>query len=404
MDRGRVLLATNTYGLLGGEVNGVAYTCQHLVEQFRANGRAIDVLTYGTPERIEELDPSTRIYVHDPVHGIAIDPSLRIDPMISRGEIARAIRANDYALVQTTTPDPLGWLAAGIAANQGIPLVAGYHTMVDAYARIRFGEISGALGVAMEGFLRALLDWYYRKADVILAPSDAIRDLLKPRFDLPVFTLERGVDPVTFSPRHRTRGRFGRPRAIYVGRVAQEKGLDKLATLFRAWPEVELTIVGEGPYLQRMKSVLPAARYTGKLTGDALSQEFADGDFFVFPSETDSFGNVVLQAMSSGLPVVVMEQLGAKQSVLPGVTGFVVRDVKELEQRCRQLAVDRGLRLTMGRAARQHALTYRWDRVFSRLLELHDLALAGRRRYAVADSFPWSSAAKRPTSLRTSSP
>ncbi|MBV9496540.1 MAG: glycosyltransferase [Acidobacteria bacterium] len=375
----RVLLATNTFGLLGGEVNGVAYTCQNLVAQFQTNGMPVDVLTYGSPERVVELDGRTRIYVHDPVNGMAIDPSLRIDPFFARGAIARAVRENEYALVQTTTPDPLGWFAANLAAAQSIPLVAGYHTMVDTYARIRFGEIHAALGRAAETFLRTLLDWYYRKADLILAPSDAVRDMLRPRFESPVVTLERGVDHKTFSPEHRTRSRFSPPRAIYVGRVAQEKGLDKLLTIFRGWEDVELTIVGDGPYFDTMKRALPTARYTGKLTGEALSREFANGDFFVFPSETDSFGNVVLQAMSSGLPVVVMDQLGAKQSVLPGITGFVAHDAEAFGARCRQLAGDVELRLQMGRAARAHALTYRWDAIFSRLLELYGIARAGWR-------------------------
>lgn len=88
-----VLLATNTYGLLRGEVNGVAYTCQNLVEQFRRAGVRVDVLTYGTPERIEIQDEWVRLLVHDPVHGVSIDPALRVDPFFAAGAVAREAAA-----------------------------------------------------------------------------------------------------------------------------------------------------------------------------------------------------------------------------------------------------------------------------------------------------------------------
>src|SRR5262249_31686074 len=101
-----VLLATNTFGLLDGEINGVAYTCRNLVEMFRAADIAVDVLTYGRPERIE-TDGSVRLLVHDPKNGINIDPSLRIDPFFALGRISREIAATRYSIVHSTTPDPL---------------------------------------------------------------------------------------------------------------------------------------------------------------------------------------------------------------------------------------------------------------------------------------------------------
>lgn len=369
-----VLLATNTYGLLGGEVNGVAYTCQNLVEQFRQAGVRVDVLTYGTPERIEIQDDCVRLLVHDPVHGVNIDPALRVDPFFATGAIAREAAGTRYSLVHTTTPDPLGWFAARIAQRQSIPLVAGYHTMVDHYARIRYGARLRIAGIAAEHFMRTLLDWYYAQAGLILAPSDAVRVLLEPRFAAPVATLTRGVDHEVFAPHHRRRPENGEVRALYVGRVAQEKGLDKLGGLFTEDGPASLTVVGDGPWLEGMRRAVPNARYTGKLVGPALSREFADADFFVFPSETDSFGNVVLQAMSAGLPVVVMEALGAKQSVVPNVTGFVARDRSELAAACHRLAADPMLRRRMASAARAHALTFRWQDIFGELLRLYAVA------------------------------
>lgn len=373
-----VLLATNTYGMLGGEVNGVAYTCQNLVRQFRDAGIAVDVLTYGMPERIVVEDDLVRILVHDPVHGFNIDPALRIDPFFARGAMARAAAATRYALVHATSPDPLGWFAAGLARKQKVPFVAGYHTMIDDYARIRYGAHLPLAGAAASAFLRCLLQWFYSQADLILAPSDAVRALLESRFELPVATLSRGVDHDVFSPRHRRRiADDGEVRALYVGRIAEEKGLDKLVEIFSSWPGASLTVVGDGPWLETMRRALPSARYTGKVIGAALSREFADADFFVFPSETDSFGNVVLQAMSSGLPVIVTDKLGAKQSVVPNATGFVAHDRTEFRAACERLAADTSLRHRMSDLARAHALTFRWESIFDRMLELY--AFAGWR-------------------------
>lgn len=365
-----ILLATNTYGLLSGEVNGVAYTCRNLVEQFRNAGLRVDVLTYGWPERIEVVDDCVRLLVHDPVHGLNIDPALRIDPFFSAGAMAAEAAATSYSLVHTTTPDPLGWFAASLARKQDIPLIGGYHTLVDQYVRIRYGARLRIAGVAAEHFMRGLLDWYYGQADLILAPSDAVRAMLEPRYDAPVVTLTRGVDAQMFSPHHRTRN-DNEVRALYVGRIAEEKGLDKLVEYFSHRDASPLTVVGDGPWETSMQRALPHARYTGKLVGDALSREFADADYFVFPSETDSFGNVVLQAMCSGLPVIVMDALGAKQSVIPNVTGFVVRDRVEFATACDRLSSDAALRRRMGTAARAHALTFRWKDIFDQLLRLY---------------------------------
>jgi glycosyltransferase involved in cell wall biosynthesis len=259
--------------------------------------------------------------------------------------------------------------------------------MVDQYVRIRYGAKLAIAGIAAEHFMRALLDWYYAQAQLILAPSDAVRDMLRPRFTAPVVTLTRGVDHEIFAPHHRRRAHDGNVRALYVGRVAEEKGLDKLVEFFGRGPhtsltDTSLTIVGDGPWLDCMRRALPSARYTGKLIGPALSREFANADFFVFPSETDSFGNVVLQAMSAGLPVVVTDALGAKQSVIPNVTGFVARNRSEFAAACARLASDPMLRRRMASAARAHALTFRWKDIVDELLRLY--GTAGRTAHATS--------------------
>jgi len=360
-----VLLATNTFGLLDGEINGVAYTCRNVVRMFRQARMAIDVLTYGRPERIE-VDGSVRLLVHDPKNGLNIDPALRIDPFISLGRIRREAAATRYSLVHSTTPDPLGWLAADIAEQQRVPFVAGYHTALDAYARVRLGEVA-------ETLMTALLQWYYDRADMILVPSIAVQRTLRPRFNAPIDILGRGINTDVFSPLHRTRAEDdGEVRAIYVGRIAQEKGLDRLPRIFDGSVPAALTIVGDGPYAAQLRRLCPAARFTGMLSGQRLSEEFANADLFVFPSETDSFGNVLLQAMASGVPAIVTDVLGPKEVVIHGVTGFVTNGINEFRDACRRLAADRALRSRMSLSARRHAARFQWQAVFEKLLEHYE--------------------------------
>src|SRR5262249_51612301 len=153
-----------------------------------------------------------------------------------------------YSLVHSTTPDPLGWLAADIAQQQRIPFVAAYHTALDAYARVRLGEVA-------EAVMSALLQWYYDRADMILVPSMSVQQQLRPRFNAPIDVLGRGIDLDLFSPAHRTRNEDGEVRAIYVGRVAQEKGLDRLPLIFDGSVPATLTIVGDGPYRDQLQRV-----------------------------------------------------------------------------------------------------------------------------------------------------
>jgi glycosyltransferase involved in cell wall biosynthesis len=159
--------------------------------------------------------------------------------------------------------------------------------------------------------------------------------------------------------------------ALYVGRVSEEKNLRLLARLFKSRSDVELMVVGDGPYRAEMESNLPGARFTGFLRGQDLSQAYASADFFVFPSETDTFGNVVLEAMSSGLPVLVSSGMGPKGLVTHGRNGFVCENEQEFNDRINLLVSNAELRLKMGREARAFALTQSWDNVFFDLFRVY---------------------------------
>jgi glycosyltransferase involved in cell wall biosynthesis len=161
-----------------------------------------------------------------------------------------------------------------------------------------------------------------------------------------------------------------------VGRVSIEKNLDQLVPLFRDRRDARLVVVGDGPYLKEMKSLLPHALYMGFLKGDDLSRAYASADIFIFPSTTDTFGNVVLEAMSSGLPVIVTDKMGPREMVKHGRTGFITRNPHDMNEKLDILIKDRSKRLSMGSAARDYALTRSWDSVFEKLFQDYHRVIA----------------------------
>ncbi|MBN2287761.1 MAG: glycosyltransferase, partial [Candidatus Glassbacteria bacterium] len=324
-----ILLATNTLGKWG-ETNGVEYTYRNLLKEFNRARIQVDAITYGPRDNVERFG-SVTVITHKPRLPLKIDPALRVDLCLGATAFARRITSRRYSLVHSATPDPLGDLAVKAAGRSECPVVSVYHTVLDYYARVRVGRVLGrAAGRAAGRLMMSVLKKHYNKSALILAPSEHTRQEISAYFSPPVEVLSRGIDTEVFSPRFRDRDRSnGRVEVLYVGRVAPEKNLDLLVEVFSRRPGIDLKVVGDGPYLDLMKRKLPRAVYTGKLTGESLSRAFANSDLFVFPSRSDSFGNVVMQAMCSGIPAVVTDSMGPKEQVKQGVTGFIATDTEE---------------------------------------------------------------------------
>ena len=192
---------------------------------------------------------------------------------------------------------------------------------------------------AMEATAWRYLRWFYEQMDMIYVPSRVYQQqLVAKSFDPKKLRLfPHGADAEAFHPRYRDPlwwqrfGVNGGPKVLYVGRIAKEKDLDVLIQVYQQLasrrPESTLVVVGDGPFLQQMKEGLPYPNviFTGFLRGEELSRAYASSDLFVFPSTTDTFGNVVLEAMASGLPVVVSDKGGPKEIVQHGRTGLVTR-------------------------------------------------------------------------------
>jgi glycosyltransferase involved in cell wall biosynthesis len=290
-------------------------------------------------------------------------------------------------LVQVATPGPMG-IAGLIAARMtGLPVIAQYHTEVAEYA----ARMTGLPMVKM--LVEPIVGWFYKQADVCLAPSNAVEQRLA-SFGIAadrIWRVQRGVDRELFSPMRRdgrALARFGvdegaGPIALYVGRLSKEKNLDTLsavwATIHAARPDARLLVVGgEGPLRGTFKA--PGMIETGGLYGEELASVFASADVFLFPSETETFGNVVIEAAASGLPAIVSTQGASREHVVDGVTGRIVdaNDRALFAQSALDLFADPALRARMGVAARAHVASYDLGDAVTATWDIYERVMAER--------------------------
>jgi glycosyltransferase involved in cell wall biosynthesis len=279
------------------------------------------------------------------------------------------IREN-YSELIISTPGPLGLTALYAAKTLGLRAIGIYHTDFPQYVRILTDDSF------METLTWDFMHWFYSQLDLIYVNSEDYRKCWIER-GIPAEKLKilpRGLDTKLFNPARRrpdfwkSRGlRDGEVGMLYVGRISKEKNLDTLVSATRRLAEwrtpVRPIFIGDGPYLSEMKRLLPDAIFTGYLTGEDLADAYASADLFVFPSTTDTFGNVVIEAQACGLPVIVSDVGGPRDLVQHGRDGFVTKalDVGELAEAVRRLAMDPALRERMGAAARARVETRDWS-------------------------------------------
>lgn len=284
-------------------------------------------------------------------------------------------RQDRIDVIHLTTPGPIGLAALYVAWRLRLPMVGSFHTDLAAYTRMLSG--SDRLGTLMREYMR----WPYGRCARVLVPSEDTRQLLiDAKEDARKISLwVRGVDTELFSPLRRApalRDHWHvaekRPALLYVGRVSREKGLDALPVLQERLHaqglEHRFIIVGEGPMLAELRARMPDAVFTGGLSRKAVAQVFASADFFVFPSCTDTAGNVVLEAQASGLPVAVTSRGGPRENMVDGVTGRVCGETaEEWIAGVVDLVRNQPQRDRMGKAAREYALTRTWSRALEPL-------------------------------------
>jgi phosphatidylinositol alpha 1,6-mannosyltransferase len=294
----------------------------------------------------------------------------------------------DYApdLVHIGTPDAAGLSMLRWSRRHDVPAIGAYHTHFPAYLehyRLAF----------MFRALWRYLRWFYGACAATLVPTPVIAAELAARGIARLRDWPRGVDPARFAPRYRSdelRRSWGvaPDDCLFacIGRLANEKNVSLLAA---AWtevrarcPQARLLWVGDGPWRERLERLTPDATFTGRLGGDALATAYASADALVFPSRTDTFGNVVLEAQASGLPVVGLDGTAVTANVRHRETGLLLERAEPscLADAMLELAASRDERARMGEAALHHARRRTWQAVFDGQFEVYRDVLASRRR------------------------
>ena len=362
------------------EVNGVAHTSRHF-EDFarrrdlpflcvRAGDRAQSVMEVGNVWTLE-LPRSFLSFV--------LEKDLRLDPAFFRHIplISEVLQRFHPDLIHITGPSEIGILGAGLAHHLHLPLAASWHTNVHEYAarraewflRLLPKQQSAATGQTIEDLALATARRFYSIAQVLFAPNPDLCALLERTTGRPCHLMPRGVDAELFHPAKRTREAADRERILgFVGRLSIEKNVGLLVKIQEELDRTGVTnfrflIVGHGGDEAWLRERLPQAEFTGVLRGAALSTAYANMDLFVFPSHTDTFGNVVLEALASGVPAIVTPDGGPRTIVCDGETGRIVPDDQFAEAIADSLSDP--VRLDqMRQAARAYALTASWDSVF----------------------------------------
>lgn len=376
----RIALFTDTYL---PTMNGVARTLGHLVRHAFDRGHEVALCS---PRLSEE--PAEKTAAHHQVWGVPVPfyPELKLCRPVDQ-KAMRSLEAFRPDLIHVATESTVGWSGRRWALKRRIPLVTSFHTDFPAYlAGYRLG--------GLEDPLWRYLRFFHAAARITFCPSSATLEQLRRRgLHDRLRIWSRGVDHELFHPARRTsraRERLapGAERIlVYVGRLAPEKRPELLLDAFRIVREsaparTALVVVGDGPRRKELqRRAGPDVFFTGYLGGIALAEAYAAGDIFAFPSDTETFGNVVAEALSSGLPVVAPAKGGVTDMVSQGVSGILVppRDPEAFARALLSLLNEEQERLRLSRGARKTALGRSWPEVLDGLLDAYREVLGNPR-------------------------
>jgi len=360
------------------EIDGVANTSRQFEAFAKRSGLPFLTVLGGTQFK-EETDGSVlRLEFPRSRIGFPLDKNHDFDLLFLRhyDRVAEHIRNFNPDMVHITGPSDVGILGCFIAYHLKIPLAASWHTNLHQYAERRWrallkwlpGMLADRFAAAVGSASLACVLRYYHIPQILFAPNSDLIALVERGTGKTCFPMGRGVDTALFNCSRRKRN--GGPFVIgYVGRLTAEKNIRFLAEieqalLARNCSNFEFLIVGQGTEERWLRKHMKAARLTGVLRGEALAEAYADMDVFVFPSTTDAYGNVVLEAQASGVPTLVTDTGGPRFLVRNHETGFIASTAQEFATAIARLQGHGGQLASMRAAARSAACAASWDNIF----------------------------------------
>ncbi|MGB7437930.1 MAG: glycosyltransferase [Candidatus Acidiferrum sp.] len=383
----RVALMCETFQ----EINGVALTARQLVAYARRHNFPLLAIHGGKQPGVYAEGSVRRVELKRSWLSMGIERDLEFDFAFWRysKRIRGELQQFQPDVIHITSPGELGELGAYLSRKLNVPLVASWHTNFHQFAARRLQKLIGFLPAKMsrpvvawsqERGLRLLL-WFYGFAAVTLAPTTTQVEWLEKELGKPSFLMPRGVDSEQFHPKHRTVN-DGILRLGFVGRVTPEKGVRLFRRIEQALLEngvgdFRIVIVGAGSEVAWLKRRLKHAEFTGILRGEELARAYANMDVFVFPSRTDTYGNVIQEAAASAVPAVVTNEGGPRYLVVPGETGYIAEEDTEFVERVVELARNADLRTRLGRAARERMAGISWDAAFEKTYAAYQHCLPG---------------------------
>jgi glycosyltransferase involved in cell wall biosynthesis len=367
----KLAIVTETYP---PEINGVALTLGRLVEGLAQRGHQVTIIRPRQRHESPRFTVTQRVACRQvrlpgvPMPGY---PQLRLG-LPAGGTLRRLWFFQPPDLVHVATEGPLGASAITTARRLGVPVTSSYHTNFDQYTR---DYRLGWLHPVVAAWLRRVHNRTLRT----FVPTDSLRQSLNAHGYCNLRILSRGVDAQLFSPQHRDDALRAVWKAgpadlvvVHVGRMAAEKNYPLLFRAFDAVrtvaPSARLVLVGDGPQLAQLQAERPDAVFTGFYLGSNLARHYASGDLYLHASVTETFGNVLLEAMASGLAVSAFDYAAAHEFIRHGENGLVAAPGRELEflANATRLATDAALRRRLAAAAREAAASLSWQTVIGR--------------------------------------
>ena len=366
-----IAVVTETYP---PEVNGVSLSLAKVVEGLHQRGHRVELTRPCQGPNDTGLPADAQGPQHHLVRGLPIPryPHLRMG-LPATARLVKRWTAQRPDLVHIATEGPLGWSALRAARRLGLPVSTDFRTNFHAYSQhYGIGWLCGAI--------MAYLRRFHNAAHATMVPTEALRQELAAAGYQGLRVVSRGVDTALFNPRRRSaalRQQWGvapdEVVVLHVGRLAAEKNLALLLQSFEALrqqqPAARLVLVGDGPMRAELQRQCPDAVLAGQRRGEDLAAHYASADLFLFPSLTETFGNVTTEAMASGLPVLAFHRAAAAELIVPGHNGLTVdeADAPGFVQAAVSLAGDAARRSSLGRQARVRAEGQDWGRVLDHI-------------------------------------